>query len=260
MAKLLLEGKRFHLHPRWILHADFSKTHLEQQDILKLFAISTLKTCFYRLVSLLGYFVLRHILKTLVYCHSLSCLRFFRYVLSLHEGIFWFSTLLIYIHYYLFFLSVCVHLYSTTLVYSRPAWFFLPVHSFSSYLGSCVALGHTICDCIVFPITFPILRPREQLDGVRSKAHPVTLQQRPACLEYKQPSSTNIGSTSPNLPSVPPQPLCVPQSGLSWRQGPLHSTGLAGSSFAWSLLESIWTFSSHTAHMAGNILVRLEAG
>lgn len=61
-AKLLLEGNRFHLHPLWILHADFSKNCLEQQDILKLFDISTLKTCFSRLESLLGFLcVTRHI-------------------------------------------------------------------------------------------------------------------------------------------------------------------------------------------------------
>lgn len=134
-------------------------------------------------------------------------------------------------------MCVCICIQLHLCISGQPGSFYQCTF-FSSYLGSCVALGHAICDCIVFPITSPILRPQEQLDGVRSKADPVTPQQRPACLEYQQLSSTNTGSTSPNLSSVPPQPLNVPQSGLSWQQGPLHHTGLARSSLP--LLGLFW--------------------
>jgi len=54
----------------------------------------------------------------------------------------------------------------------------------------------------------------------------------------------------------PPKPLRALQSGPSRRRGPLHPMGVAGSFFAssaQSLLESLWPFSSHTAHTTGSI-------
>lgn len=95
---------------------------------------------------------------------------------------------------------MCVHLYSATFAYFKPAWFFLPAQIFSSSLGSCVALRHAISDCVKFPITLPILRPWEQLDRVWPKAHLATFQQWPACLEYNQLSSTNTASGSLSTP------------------------------------------------------------
>lgn len=136
------------------------KTRLEQQDILKLFAISTLKTCFYRLVSLFGFFFIKRHTKNfgllpfalLPQVFSLCSVTSLSHFLVFHPSN-------LYSLLSLFPLCVCAFVFSYICLFQASLFLFTSATFFFSYLGSCVALGHAISDCIKFPITFSTLRP-----------------------------------------------------------------------------------------------------
>lgn len=153
----------------------------------------------------------------------------------------------------LFPLSLCAFVFSYICLFQASLVLFTST-TFSVLLGQPCGFG--ACNKPLYKI--PNYASHFKTMRTAGRAHPVTLQQWPVCLKYNQPSSTNRASASQYVPSVPPQPLCVPQRGLSWRWGPWHPPGLTGyffPSLAQSLSESIQTFSSHTAHVTGKIRV-----
>lgn len=153
----------------------------------------------------------------------------------------------------LFPLSLCAFVFSYICLFQASLVLFTST-TFSVLLGQPCGFG--ACNKPLYKI--PNYASHFKTMRTAGRAHPVTLQQWPVCLKYNQPSSTNRASASQYVPSAPPQLLCVPQRGLSWRWGPWHPPGLTGyffPSLAQSLLESIQTFSSHTAHVTGKIRV-----